>query len=140
MNFQQLLQQRDDLLRQARLANLAFAYERLGTFAARIARARLPGLVILRPGDPDGDEPWPALKAVDGSQAVLEEYFLEEEIVELADILGFLGERLPTDGLRLRLEELEGRYMPLLQRELQAAGVELNENESPAGESGRGRS
>ncbi|MDI1249112.1 MAG: hypothetical protein PSV13_09640 [Lacunisphaera sp.] len=52
MNFQQLLQQRDALLRQARLANTAYAYRRLDEFAGRIARARLHGAVTLRPGDP----------------------------------------------------------------------------------------
>lgn len=43
MNFHHLILQRDALLRQARLANAAYAYQRLGEFAARIARARLRG-------------------------------------------------------------------------------------------------
>ena len=130
MNFNQLLHQRDALLRQARLANTAFAYEQLGTLGARIARARLHGLVGLRPGDPEGDRPWPVLTALEGSQAVLDEHFLEEEIVELTDILGFLGEDMPADGLRFRLEELAGRFMPQLRRELEAAGVVLAGEES----------
>jgi hypothetical protein len=123
MNFHQLLHQRADLLQQARLANLAYACQRLGIFAARIARARLRGLVALHPCDPSDAQPWPALVAIEGSQAVIEEYFLDEEIVELADILAFLGEDLPPDGLRLRLEELEARYLPLLRGELEAAGI-----------------
>lgn len=125
MNYHHLLLQRDALLRQARLANTAFAHERLGILGARIARARLHGLVGLRPGDPEGEQPWPALTALEGSQAVLEEHFLDEEIVELTDILGFLGEDIPADGFRFRLEELAGRFMPQLRRELEAAGIAL---------------
>lgn len=128
MNFHQLLHQRDALLRQARMANLAFAYQRLGEFVARITRARLHGLVQLRPGDPAGEQPWPALTALDGSQAVLDEHFLDEEIVELMDILGFLGEEVTPDGMTFRLEELGGRHLSELHRELQQAGI------IPAGE------
>lgn len=125
MNFRQLLQQRDALLRQARLANVAFAYERLGVFGTRIARARLQGLVALRPGDPAGEQPWPGLVALEGSQAVLEEHFLDEEIVELTDILGFLGEEIPSEGYRFRVEELAAKFLPQLSRELEAAGIAL---------------
>jgi hypothetical protein len=132
MNFHHFLQQRDVLLRQARLANVAFACERLGAFGARIARARLHGLVGLRPGDPASGQPWPALVALEGSQAVLEEYFLDEEIVELTDILGFLGEDLSDEAFRFRLEELAGRYVPQLQRELAAAGIILTGEGTPA--------
>jgi hypothetical protein len=123
MNLQQILHHRDALLRQARLANTAFAYVRLGEFAARIARARLRGAVALRAGDPAGDHPWPGLAALEGSQAVLEEHFLDEEIVELTDILRFIGEDLADAGLTLRLEELAARYLPRLRRDLEAAGV-----------------
>ena len=80
MNFHQLILQRDALLRQARLANAAYAHERLGEFAARIARARLRGAVSLEPGDPAGEQPWPGLTALEGSQAVLAEHFLDEEV------------------------------------------------------------
>lgn len=125
MNFHQLLHQRDALLRQAHLANAAFAYHRLGEFAARIARARLHGAVALRPGDPFSGQPWPGLAVLQGSQAALEEHFLDEEIVELTDILAFLGEEVDGDGLTLRLEDLAGRFLPALKRELEAAGVTL---------------
>ncbi len=123
MNFHQLLHQRDALLRQARLANAAYAYQRLGEFAARIGRARLRGAVAIRPGDPAGAQPWPGLSALEGSQAVLEEHFLDEELVEFTDILAFLGEDLRTDGLTLRLEELADRFLPRLRQELTAAGI-----------------
>ncbi len=128
MNFHQLIHQRDGLLRQARLANLAFACQRLGLYAARIARAQLHGLVRLHPGDPAGERPWPGLTALEGSQAVLEEHFLDEDGVELADILGFLGEEVNAGGCTFRLEELEGRFLTPLRRELASAGI------TPAGE------
>jgi hypothetical protein len=132
MNLQQLLHHRTALLRQARMANIAFAYQRLGEFAARVARARLHGLVRLRPGDPAGEQPWPALTALDGRQAVLDEHFLDEEIVELMDILGFLGEEPDVDGLTFRLEELGGRQLSELRRELQQAGI-IPAGEAPSG-------
>lgn len=137
MNLHQLIHQRDALLRQARLANAAYAYQRLGEFAARIARARLRGAAVLRPGDPAGEQPWPGLTALEGSQAVLAEHFLDEEVVELADIMGFLGEEIPVDGLGLRLEELGERWLPPLRQELEAAGIAVGPEASPAEDSNR---
>jgi hypothetical protein len=125
MNFQHLLHQRDAVLRQARLANAAYACQRLGEFAHRIARARLRGAVVLHAGDPEGEQPWPGLSVLEGSQAVLEEHFLDEELVELTDILGFLGEDIRAEGLTLRLEELAERYLPRLRHELESAGIEV---------------
>jgi hypothetical protein len=125
MNFQQLLHQRDALLRQARLANLAFACEWFGVYASRIARARLQGPVTLHPAEPEEGQPWPRLAANEGSQAVLEEHFLDEEVVELTDILRFLGEDIPSQGYLFRLEELVPRFLPQLRDELRASGVVL---------------
>lgn len=133
MKFHQLLHQRNVLLRQARLANLAFAYDRLSDFGARIARARLRGEVTLRLADPAAARLWPVLIAHEGSQAVLDEHFLDEDVVELADILAFLSEDGPTTAFTFRLEELEGRFRPDLRRELEKAGVAL-ENEAPSPE------
>ena len=125
MNFHQLLQQRDALLRQARLANTAFAYGRLGDLAGRIARARLHGAVTLRPGDPQENLPWPELIAEEGSQAVIEEHFLDEDVIELADILAFLSGHDQPVEYTFRLEEMGGRFLPGLRRELVQAGVTL---------------
>lgn len=138
MNFHQLLHQRDALLRQARLANTAYAYRRLGGFAGRITRARLHGAVRLDSGDPAGERPWPGLTALDGSQAALEEHFLDEDILELVDILCFLG--LDTDsGVTFRLEELKGRFLPGLRRELALAGINPGPEASPAEDSNHRR-
>ena len=139
MNFHQLLQQRADLLRRTRLANAAFAYQRLGVFVARLARARLHGLVALWPGDPADERPWPALTALEDSQVAIEEHFLDEDIVELVDILGFLGEDVHSGGLTFRLEELESVYLPQLRRELEAAGIAIAGEAPPSKQSQRGR-
>jgi len=139
MNFHQLLQQRADLLRQARLANAAFAYQRLGDFVARLARAQLHGLVALWPGEPAGEQPWPALTALEDSQVAIEEHFLDEDIVELVDILTFLGEDVHTGGLTFRLDELESVYLPQLRRELEAAGIAVADAARPGRHPHRGR-
>jgi len=123
MNFHQLIQQRGHLQRQARLANVAFAYDRLARLAHRITRAQLHGPVILRASDPDGGRPWPMLIAQLGSQAVIEEHFTDEDIVDLADLLGFVGAEFVAGELAFPLEEVGERYLPPLERELARAGV-----------------
>jgi hypothetical protein len=127
MNFDQLLHQRTALLRQARLANVAYAYQRLGEFIARLSRAGIHGLVAFRPGDPSLAQPLPELNALEDSQAAIEEHFLDEDIVELADLLAFLGEDLHAGGLTFRLEELESQYLPRLRQELEAAGIAMSD-------------
>lgn len=129
MKFRQLLLQRDVLLRQARLANLAFAYHRLGEFAARVDRAHLRGAVTFQPGDPAAADPWPRLIADEGAQSVIEEHFLDEDIVELGDILAFISEDGEA-GLTFRLEDLGERLLPRLRRELEAGGVALDRGSS----------
>jgi hypothetical protein len=125
MNFLQLLHQRDALLRQARLANLAFAHERLGEFARRLGRAGVAGPVSLHPVDPEADRFLPVLVAHAASQAVIDEHFLDEDAVELADILGFLSdEGLPVD-FTFTAGDLADRWLPLLGRELARGGVRV---------------
>ena len=139
MNFHQLLHQRAVLLRQARLANTAFAHQWLAGFIARLTRARLHGLVVLRPGDPAGAHPWPELIALEDSQAAIEEHFLDEDIVELVDTLAFLGEDLQTGGFTFRLEELESRFLPRLRQELEAAGIAVEGDAPPVKDPNRRR-
>jgi len=138
MNFHQLILNRTALLRQARLANLAFAWQRLDAFATRITRARLHGQVTLRLPDPDADRPWPVLLALEGHQSVIEEYFLDEEIVELADILVFLSENNQIAEFTFHLEELAGRFLPGLKRELEAAGISAEQTSPSPEDSSRG--
>src|SRR5262249_34981849 len=85
-----LLAQRRALLRKARMANLALAYVTLGGFARRIARARLKGRETLRHAAPHAERYWATLTALDGRQAVIEEHFSEQDLMDLADVLGFI--------------------------------------------------
>lgn len=123
MNIHHLLQQRATLLRQAHLANLAFAHERLGRFGARIARARLHGEVILRPADPSAERLWPELTSDEISPAVLAEHFLDEDLAELADVLAFIHDDESPTRFVFRIEELEDLFRSSLREELRAAGV-----------------
>jgi len=122
MKFSHLLQERQGLLRQAHLANLAYAHVRLARFVERIARARLAGAVRLRQADPERECFWPQLIALEGSPAVLEEHFTDEDVVELAELLGFATATAEVD-LTFPLEELAGRYLLPLRRELERGGV-----------------
>lgn len=136
MKFHQLLHQRDALLRHARLANLAFAHHQLVEFGSRIAQARLRGSVTLSLADPSDDRHWPTLLAHEGNQSVIEEHFVDEDIVELADILSFLHEGEGAILFTFRLEDLETRFLTGLRRELAEAGVILDfAAPSPAGSS-----
>ncbi len=140
MNFHQLILNRPALLRQARLANLAFAWQRLDAFATRIARARLHGQVTLLLPDPEADRPWPVLLALEGSQSVIEEYFLDDDIAELADILVFLSDNNQIAEFTFPLEELAGHYLPGLQRELGQAGIPVGQTSPSPEDSSRGHS
>lgn len=125
MNLFQLLQQRETLLRQTRLANLAFAFARLSDYAARIERAGLRGPVTLHAAEPDADRFWPALVAHRGNQSVIDEHFLDEDIEELDEILLFLEDEGMAVDFTFDLEDLPQRYLPVLRRELEKAGVTL---------------
>lgn len=125
MNFAQLLHQREQLLREARLANLAFAHQRLSAFAERIDRAQLRGLVTVEEPDPAAECFWPTLLALEGSQAVLDEHFLDEEVLELAEILAFLRAEGEEVASTFRIEELPQLYLPAIERALEGGGVKL---------------
>lgn len=130
MKIYQLLEQRRELLRQTRLANTAFAYRELGKMASRIAGAKLRGRVTLYLPDPDTQRAWPTLVAEGFSQAVLDEHFVDEDLLDLADLLVFaVGGDRPA-SFAFRLEELDARFRPALRRELESAGVELQEEEA----------
>lgn len=133
MKFSELLHQRDMLLRQARLANVAFAYEWLRDFARRARCARVQGVLTLRDGDPGDGQPWPLLEADETNASVLAEHFLDEDVVELADILAYVNDGARPAERRFRLEELEGVIIPALRRELEGAGVPPQESVASEG-------
>ncbi len=126
MKLSQLLHQREALLRQSRLANLAFAYTQLAGLVTRISDARLRGQVCLQPADPATEQYCPLLTAMEGSQAVIEEHFTDENISELADLISFLsGGNDP--GTTFRLEEMAVEFLLPLQRKLEQAGVDFDQ-------------
>ena len=116
--------------------NVEYQVRRLATVAVK---AGLRGLVRLNPGDPAGERPWPELVALDGSQAALQEHFLDEDILELRDILVFFGGEIAADGLTFPLQELGDRHLPALRRELEQAGIAVSGGKGQPEDSGRGR-
>lgn len=125
MNLHDLLHHRTALLQQARLANLAFAYERLSDYAQRIQRAGLRGPATLEVADPAADRFWPDLLAQQATPAVIDEHFLEEEIAELEEILRYLREEGFEADLEFDFEGFTERLLPALRRELERAGVRV---------------
>lgn len=123
MNFHHLLQHRAALLRQARLANLAFACERLEDYARRLAAARVTGPLTLQEVDPEVDRFCPELMPHTASQAVIDEYFLDEDVADLADVLGFLGDEGFDVAATFTAEDVVARWLPRLRRELAGAGI-----------------
>lgn len=121
MKLSTLLAQRPELLRQVRLANLAFAYQTLRDFAARVARAQLRGRVILRPVDPDEERYCVTLSALDTNQSLIEEHFSDEDLVILADVIGFATGH-PTHELTFHIEQLS-EFLEPLRVDLAHAGV-----------------
>lgn len=129
MNLSQLLASRPALLRQASLANAAFAYAVLRGLGRRIETARLHGPVRLLAVDPAVERFAPQLVALAGSQAVLDEHFDESDLVRLADALAFSATG-PATEFDFFLETMFSRFSPALRSALQSAGVELGEEQN----------
>lgn len=125
MKLSSLLIQRQALLKKARLANLAFAYERLDNFARRIARAHLFGKVRLQNASLEAQRYLPTLTALDCNQSVIEEHFSDEDLFDFADVLTYVANESQLD-LIFRLEELDGRFLMPLREELAKAGVRID--------------
>lgn len=125
MKLSKLLATRQALLRQTHLANLAFAYQTLQNFVARIHRCNLRGLVRLRPADPADDCYWATLTALEGSQSILEEHFADGELLELAEALAIASE-FEFSSLDFRLEELGDKHLIPLRHTLENAGVKID--------------
>lgn len=128
MKLSSLLAQRRALLQQTRLANLAFAYDRLSDFAGRIARARLAGDVRLQQAAPDAERYWASLTALHGSQSVIEEHFTDEDFMDLADVIAYATGGYDLD-LTFRLDELVGRFLVPLRAQLEKSGIAIDREE-----------
>jgi hypothetical protein len=120
-----LLSRRPALLRQARLANLAFAYATLQNFQSRVSRAPLSGRVILRPAAPHAERYCPSLLALESSQAVVEEHFTEEDLMELADVLAFITGNDSSDTT-FALEDFADLFLLPLRVDLEREGVVID--------------
>jgi hypothetical protein len=125
MKLSQLLKARETLVRQAGLANLAFAYRTLGEFATRIARARLVGQVNLKTADPDADRYWATLTALEGSQSVIEEHFTEEELTDFTDAIAYATARDSFD-LTFEIQNFAENFLVPLRAVLEQAGIEVD--------------
>ncbi len=120
-----LLAQRPTLLRQVRLAHVAFAHATLATCAARIARARLGGLVTLRSADPENERFCATLTALDGRQSLIEEHFSDEDVRDLADVVAFITCSQELD-VTFELRELAARFLEPVRDELERSGVAID--------------
>lgn len=125
MKLSHLLNQRPELLRQVRLANLAYAYQTLREFDARVARARLRGRVTLKPVDPDQERYCVTLHALEINQSLIEEHFSDEDLVLLADVLGFATGH-PAHELTFHIDQL-GEFVEPLRTDLEHAGVKVDD-------------
>jgi|SRR5882724_6335702 len=135
MKLSNILAQRQTLLQQARLANLAFAYERLSVFTDRIAYARLSGQVRLQHVATDSERAIPTLTALQGSQSVIEEHFTDEDIVVLCDVIAYTTGDSEID-IVFRLEELVDRLLTPLRERLEQAGILFDDEESTLDDTG----
>ena len=122
MKLSQLLLQREAMLRQARLANLAFAYWWLDQLVTRINAAGLHGEVCLQAVDPTMDCGCPMLIALEGSQSVIEEHFTDANIVELADLIASI-EGGNDASMTFRLEDMATKFLRPLEHKLTQAGI-----------------
>lgn len=123
MNYYQLLRHRAALLRQARLANLAFACARLEVYAQRLGRAAITGPLTLHPVDPAAERYCPVLVAHGSNQSMVDEFFLDEDVVDLAGVLSFLdAEGFGVEWTFTR-DDLVVRWLPCLRHELEFSGV-----------------
>lgn len=129
MKLSELLARRHALLRQTRLANLAYAYRRLVDFVDRLARARITGAVTLEQPEPAEERFWPVLHTHELSPAVVEEHFTEEDIAELAEVLGFVTGQIAGE-IEFRFEELGPRYLTPVREELLRAGIDVLADEA----------
>jgi hypothetical protein len=125
MKLSKLLATRQSLLRQAHLASVGHAYFTLAELAARIERVGLRGGVRLIPADPREERYAPALLALEGSQAQLEEHFSDSDLLHLADAVALAIES-DFDEIEFDLENLAQFFVAPLRFSLEQAGVVLD--------------
>ncbi len=125
MKLSTLLSLQPRLLQQARLANLACAYATLHRLAGRVRRAGLRGLVLLSQPDATQDRNWAVLTALEGSQAQLEEFFTDEDLMDFADSAAY-ARGVAGLAIRFRIEDLDAVFVRPLAEALARAGVTID--------------
>lgn len=130
MKLSKLLASRKNILRQATLANMAFAYFTLKKLTERISTAGLSGPVRLQRTDENEENFCVTLTALEGSQAVIDEYFLDDDVLKLSDALLFVSTCDCTE-VSFDLEDLENFVAPL-RAALDEAGVLIDADDTPA--------
>lgn len=130
MRFNELLEAREALQRQARMANLAFAYETLREFAQRIARAQLKGEVNLKSADPDADRYWATLTALHGKQSLIEEHFTEEDLTDFADAISYATGHEDFEAT-FSIEDFPQAFLAPLRSALEQSGIVMDEEPLP---------
>lgn len=129
MKYSFLLAHRLFLQQQARLSHLAYAYERLSDFSARIARARLGGPVHLQQPEPEEERYQASLTALRGSQSAIEEHFTDRDLLDFVDAVGVATGDSEVD-LQFELSEVEKRFLLPLRARLESAGVLMDASEA----------
>ena len=130
MRFNELLDAREALQRQASMANLAFAYETLREFAQRIARARLKGEVNLKSADPDADRYWATLTALHGRQSLIEEHFTEENLTDFADAISYATGHDDFEAT-FSIEDFPQAFLAPLRSALEQSGIVMDDEPLP---------
>lgn len=131
LKFNELLDARESLQRQAGLANLAFAYETLREFASRIARAQLKGQVNLKSADSDEDRYWATLTMLEGNQSLIEEHFTEEDLTDFADAISYATGHEDFEAT-FALQDFPQAFLAPLRNALEQAGVIMDIEPVPA--------
>ena len=125
MKLSDLLASRKTIVHQATLANLAYAHQVLTSIAGRIADARLRGIVRLHQASEPRAGEWPTLTALTGSQAVIEEHFTDDDILELAEAIFFVADNHERD-VSFPLDELATLFITPLREVLEKSGVTID--------------
>jgi hypothetical protein len=130
MNLSKILSARPSLMREARLANLAFAYATLVVFARRMRTLGIQGTITLQPAVPEQGFYVPVLHAERCNRSVLEEHFTDEDLLELVDVLAFVA---PIQGpARFRMESFDELFLAPVARELHLHGIDVEAPPSSA--------
>ena len=128
MNLSKLIASRESIVAQARLANMAFAYATLKRLSAVVARGQISGLIRLQEPNEKEERFWPALTALSGSQAVLDEHFSDDDVAVMADAVAVATPGNSLD-VTFQIENLERDYVIPLEVALHRLGVKLDATE-----------